>query len=157
MRLPIRYPYLVRYLSSDARGDIGRCRAPGCDAGESSLFLGKRNPPEIQAHGGHCLAASAESLSLSGRDPECPAMEVQCTGCAGLSSGVLRSIGTYRDVLWFRHKLCCVFVTVSVSQYASFVSTDTHFAYERADYKIVRNLGFLSCSDVVPCCHRKRA
>ena len=78
-------------------------------------------------------------------------------GCAGLSSGVLRSIGTYQDVLWFRHKLCCVFVTVSVSQYASFVSTDTHFAYERADYKIARNLGFLSCADVVLCFHRKRA
>ena len=78
-------------------------------------------------------------------------------GCAKLSSGVLRSIGTYRDVLWFRHKLCCVFVTVSVSRYASFVSTDTHFTYERADYKVARNLGFLSCADVVLCFHRKRA
>ena len=38
-------------------------------------------------------------------------------GCAGLSSGVLRSLGTYPDVLGFRHKLCCVFVTVLVSRY----------------------------------------
>ena len=78
-------------------------------------------------------------------------------GCAGLSSGALHSLGTYPDVLGFRHKLCCVFVTVSVSRYASFVSTDTHFTYERADYKIARNLGFLSCADVVLCFHRKRA
>ena len=76
-------------------------------------------------------------------------------GCAGLSSGVLHSLGTYPDVLWFRHKLCCVFVTVSVSRYASFVSTDTHFTYERADYKIARNLGFLSCADVVLSCPSK--
>ena len=76
-------------------------------------------------------------------------------GCAGLSSGALRSLGTYQDVLGFRHKLCCVFVNVSVSRYASFVSTDTHFTYERADYKIARNLGFLSCADVVLSCPSK--
>ena len=76
-------------------------------------------------------------------------------GCAGLSSGVLHSLGTYPDVLWLRHKLCCVFVTVSVSRYASFVSTDTHFTYESADYKIARNLGFLSCADVVLSCPSK--
>lgn len=40
------------------------------------------------------------------------------------------------EMVWFRHKLCCVFVTVSVSRYTSFISTDTHFTYERADYKI---------------------
>ena len=82
-------------------------------------------------------------------------------GCAGLSSGVLLGLGYHfrgvTEMVWFRHKLCCVFVTVSVSRYASFVSTDTHFTYERADYKVARNLGFLSCADVVLCFHRKRA
>ena len=80
-------------------------------------------------------------------------------GCAGLSSGVLLGLGYHfrgvTEMVWFRHKLCCVFVTVSVSRYASFVSTDTHFTYERANYKIARNLGFLSCADVVLSCPSK--
>ena len=80
-------------------------------------------------------------------------------GCAGLSSGVLLGLGYHfrgvTEMVWFRHKRCCVFVTVSVSRYASSVSTDTHFTYERADYKIARNLGFLSCADVVLSCPSK--